>query len=324
MLLYVYATYSSNVRGPALTLLTTTTIGDGHARSPRLALVRQRCGGFMSVRVMALVWDSTVPAPERFTLLALADRADEDGVCWPSRATLARKCRTSESTIRKHLKTLEAEGVLHIQSRRIEDRHNDSNMYRIDLAKLKGLVDNDDHPARKTPTESRPTPTEIRPRVESAPGSNLGPPPTESRPRGGPNKDGGVGRISDPIHQLDPSVDPSVIHHGARSARQPRATRLPEDFTVTAEMVAWARANVPHVDGRLQTDMFIDHFRAASGANASKQDWVAAWRNWMRKAPATTDRGPAFRPAVNGSAPQQGTSSQRANAFLALRKGDQP
>lgn len=68
-----------------------------------------------------------------------------------------------------------------------------------------------------------------------------------------------------------------------RSA-QKRATRIPEDFEVTASMVEWARREVPHVDGRRETQKFIDHFRAASGATARKQDWVSAWRNWMRKA----------------------------------------
>jgi hypothetical protein len=49
-------------------------------------------------------------------------------------------------------------------------------------------------------------------------------------------------------------------------------------------MVAWARANVPAVDGKRETDKFVDHWTAASGANARKRDWAAAWRNWMRQA----------------------------------------
>jgi len=65
---------------------------------------------------------------------------------------------------------------------------------------------------------------------------------------------------------------------------QKRATRIPEDFEVTPAMVEWARSEVPNVDGRRETQKFMDHFRAASGATARKQDWVSAWRNWMRKA----------------------------------------
>jgi hypothetical protein len=71
---------------------------------------------------------------------------------------------------------------------------------------------------------------------------------------------------------------------GEKPKREPTARRLPDDFAVTREMVAWARANVPNVDGRVQTQKFTDHWKAASGANARKKDWVAAWRNWMRTA----------------------------------------
>lgn len=66
--------------------------------------------------------------------------------------------------------------------------------------------------------------------------------------------------------------------------RPATATRLPPGFTVTPDMVAWAREHVPKVDGRRQTEMFRDHWNSASGARARKVDWTAAWRNWMRKA----------------------------------------
>ncbi|MGH3771893.1 MAG: hypothetical protein ACRDRW_10925 [Pseudonocardiaceae bacterium] len=40
-----------------------------------------------------------------------------------------------------------------------------------------------------------------------------------------------------------------------------RATRIPEDFTVTTDMVDWARRNAPHVDGRYETAQFRDYWR---------------------------------------------------------------
>jgi hypothetical protein len=86
----------------------------------------------MSIRVMTMVWDSDVQAPERFTLLALADRADEEGKCWPSVRWLSRKCQTSERTIRRHLAWLESE---HLVRRAM--RLNDSSIYRIQLRALK-------------------------------------------------------------------------------------------------------------------------------------------------------------------------------------------
>ena len=66
-----------------------------------------------------------------------------------------------------------------------------------------------------------------------------------------------------------------------------RATRIPEPFMVTGEMRKWAAQEVPGVDVDASTRVFVDYWRAESGSRASKRDWVAAWRNWLRKdAPA--------------------------------------
>lgn len=71
---------------------------------------------------------------------------------------------------------------------------------------------------------------------------------------------------------------------GAREDARGRGTRIPDDFAVDADLVAWARENTPHVDGRYETEKFIDYFRAKSGKDATKRDWPATWKNWMRKA----------------------------------------
>lgn len=68
------------------------------------------------------------------------------------------------------------------------------------------------------------------------------------------------------------------------SRRAERGTRIPDDFAVTADMVAWAQANAPHADGRLQTTKFVNYWRAKAGRDAVKVDWAATWRNWMLKA----------------------------------------
>jgi hypothetical protein len=59
-----------------------------------------------------------------------------------------------------------------------------------------------------------------------------------------------------------------------------KAEPLPENWTVSAEMVQWARENTPNV-GRFAADKFVDHF-SGGGAKKLKKDWDATWRNWMR------------------------------------------
>lgn len=66
------------------------------------------------------------------------------------------------------------------------------------------------------------------------------------------------------------------------TARTPqRGTRIPDDFTVTEAMVEWAREKAPGVDGRRETDKFVNYWQAASGQSATKRDWISAWRHWM-------------------------------------------
>jgi hypothetical protein len=69
---------------------------------------------------------------------------------------------------------------------------------------------------------------------------------------------------------------------GERAARAPTARRLPDDFSLTEQRRAIARAE--RADADREFAKFTDHWRAASGANARKHDWDAAWRNWCRKA----------------------------------------
>ncbi len=72
---------------------------------------------------------------------------------------------------------------------------------------------------------------------------------------------------------------------GAASRAKPRH-KLPDGFTVTPDMIVWAREHTPLV-GQRDTDAFKDHWR---GNGEVKADWVAAWRNWMRKAQTDAER----------------------------------
>lgn len=62
-----------------------------------------------------------------------------------------------------------------------------------------------------------------------------------------------------------------------------RDSRLPADFSITSEMLEWANQEVPYFDVSKETKVFVDYWSAKS-TNATKKDWVATWRNWMRKA----------------------------------------
>jgi hypothetical protein len=82
----------------------------------------------MSVRVMADVWShSTATGTTLLVQLALADHAEDDKrSCFPSIGHVARKCRVSESTARRHIHELEKLGEVRVElnaggSRKVHD-----------------------------------------------------------------------------------------------------------------------------------------------------------------------------------------------------------
>ena len=71
----------------------------------------------MSVRWISYVWDQSPFKGERLLLhLALADFANDEGECWPSQPTLARKARCSVTWVRLGLRDLQRDGLLEVVS----------------------------------------------------------------------------------------------------------------------------------------------------------------------------------------------------------------
>lgn len=70
----------------------------------------------MSIKVMSMVWEREGLSPtHRLILLALADHADDDGVCYPSIARLRRRTGLSERAIQTAFSALCAAGWLRIE-----------------------------------------------------------------------------------------------------------------------------------------------------------------------------------------------------------------
>ena len=63
-----------------------------------------------------------------------------------------------------------------------------------------------------------------------------------------------------------------------------KGNRIPEPFVVTGEMRSAITAECVGLDVDWQTRRFVDYWRAQPGQRGVKSDWVATWRNWMRRA----------------------------------------
>jgi uncharacterized protein YdaU (DUF1376 family) len=80
-----------------------------------------------------------------------------------------------------------------------------------------------------------------------------------------------------------PEPEPYREDTDVSSLPRKRATRLKEDWVLPKEWGEWAVSEGwPESVIRIEADKFRDYWIAKSGREASKQDWQATFRNWMR------------------------------------------
>ncbi|MCW4004962.1 MAG: helix-turn-helix domain-containing protein [Candidatus Bathyarchaeota archaeon] len=104
----------------------------------------------MSIRHMSRIWESSKQSGSALlVLLAIADMANDDGVAWPSIATLSRKCRLSEPQTRRLLRKLENDQDIEITI----FRGHKSNIYKLPtLSSTRGFENRDLAPTRGNPS----------------------------------------------------------------------------------------------------------------------------------------------------------------------------
>jgi len=94
----------------------------------------------MSVKILSQALDTVVgDSTRKLVLICLADHANEDDrTCWPAIDRIAKKCEISRSTVKRHIKVLEQDGLIMRRS-----RTGDSTLYYV----LPRLVDGTERPA---------------------------------------------------------------------------------------------------------------------------------------------------------------------------------
>ena len=82
---------------------------------------------------MTWAWGLTdLDQSQTLVLLALADAANDEGVCWPSQAEIGRKARLKDRAVRNQIRSLEAAGLLSV-SRRATPQGRKTNVYRLNI-----------------------------------------------------------------------------------------------------------------------------------------------------------------------------------------------
>jgi hypothetical protein len=82
---------------------------------------------------MNWAWRQVLKPVSKLVLMALADAADDKGVCWPSISTVAAKCNISTRTVRRSIQLLVARGLVVVEQRYRTDGSFSSNLYRLQL-----------------------------------------------------------------------------------------------------------------------------------------------------------------------------------------------
>lgn len=133
--------------------------------------------------VFRLPADATQTNTDRFVLLALADNANDEGVCWPSQERIAGKCGIAPETARHCLARLTERGWLTKARAEREGGRLGGNRYTLAIHRLLGDGGDDHHrplgdgaTVRSETVDHRPPGDGLEPSVEEPSGEPSTPP----------------------------------------------------------------------------------------------------------------------------------------------------
>jgi hypothetical protein len=204
--------------------------------------------------------------------VALAMRADYSGYdCIPSLQTIANDCGINRDTVASSITALERAGLIGVE-RRSENGRLQSSRYTIlavenplvadkalpnDSASPELVVGSADY---QTPVSSRLTRLKQEEHVKTNSSNELLDAPQPGKP----------------AKQEKPKP--------ASKPKSNRGTRIPDSFQITDELRKWAIAEgATAVQVERETAKFVDYWSAVPGARGVKLDWIATWRNWIRR-----------------------------------------
>lgn len=230
----------------------------------------------MSVQAMAWAFSVELSPGPKFTLLALANFADEDGDCYPGQERLAQMTGQDVRTIQRHLKAMEESGILTRRHQYREDAGGrggrTSDRYRL---MLNGVTrQNDRKPGKGLPDT---TPGGYPTSATGFPGTMPGEPSVEPsvEPSGG----------SDSL--------PLAVVPAKKPRRKSPELPIPRDW----------KPNEKHAAFAAEKDLDLSTEAMRFRNNAEQNDrrcvrWDAAFSNWLLKAMEYAQRD---RRAMNGA-----------------------
>lgn len=191
-------------------------------------------------------------------LVAVSNYADEDGICWPSQARLARDTELSDRTVREALLRLEKMGLIERTRRTNEDGYRASDRIRLNPSYRKqpplGPMDQEEGASDRSNRSEVP----------------VGLPEDHDPP---------TGRLASENGREVPGNhhEPSKNHHSTRSARGSKAAKKPSYTGDFEEM--WNEVPKPSEDPRANPGSKSDAFKAWKLLD--EEDRQACFNGWQ-------------------------------------------
>jgi len=213
-----------------------------------------------------------VESSTAFVLMILANRADPEGICWPSVKYICARTKLADSTVRAACKRIRDLGLLEIEQVTRSDGGSGTNRYKLCISiPPPPIADRGVPPAAGTPSHR--TSVEVPPAI------------------GGNTKE-------------DTSLPDG---RETRSPKGPKKFVYPDDFKVSADVLTWAtERGLSEAYVNEQLEAFRDDARANRRLHA---DWDCAFRNWLRRQPLFDKSAP--RPVKGAKAPPQSAADKR-------------
>jgi len=82
--------------------------------------------------------------------------------------------------------------------------------------------------------------------------------------------------------QLTTNHKPITINHKPKKEQQ-RGSRLPFDFVLDEEWIAFCKQERPDLNPKKVFAEFVDYWTAQPGQKGVKLAWTPTWRNWVRR-----------------------------------------
>lgn len=87
----------------------------------------------MTIRAMNWAWGVELPPAMKLVLLKLADRANDDGQCWPGMDVVAEACGVSKASVIRYVAKMESMGLVKVERRKGDDGRQATNIYCLNM-----------------------------------------------------------------------------------------------------------------------------------------------------------------------------------------------